>query len=38
MTDRERTEPESDETRLGGLEARLAKLERSPGCASAAVG
>lgn len=31
MTDRERTDDQTAETRLAVLEARLAKLERSPG-------
>jgi hypothetical protein len=31
MTDRKRTDDQTEETRLAMLEARLAKLERSPG-------
>lgn len=31
MTDQERTDSQTEETRLALLEARLAKLERSPG-------
>jgi hypothetical protein len=31
MTDREQSDSQTDETRLAVLEARLAKLERSPG-------